>query len=345
MLSGFAKEVEKNIRQYLPETYENALIQCQNNVKGNDQVLESIVIQKEGEVVSPMIYLDEYSKRYYQGESLSTILREIADFRTHFEDMPLPDVPDLSDYESVKDNLFVQMFDPEKNELFLQDHVHKSCGALTAVYRVGISKDEEMTASMVITNSHLGIWGIDADRLHEDALNAMNSRGICLYDMNELLMESFAPFSEKAENLLLSDSAESKIRGSEYPMFVLTNSEKEFGAAAILNNEVMGKIGELFGVDYYVLPSSRHELILVPDDDRFSQKELEAIVKNVNESQVSPEDYLSDKVQFYDAQSKTLLPEKPEKIEKEAAHEMKESLGKTGKNVAQKSVEDIKLSL
>lgn len=66
------------------------------------------------------------------------------------------------------------------------------------------------------------------------------------------------------------------------------------------------KIGELLGKNFYVLPSSIHEVLIVPDNGDMQAKELESMVKEVNATQVAPADLLSDKVQYYDRAAKTL---------------------------------------
>lgn len=89
-------------------------------------------------------------------------------------------------------------------------------------------------------------------------------------------------------------------------MYILTNQNKVNGAGVLARDGVLDKIGELLGSDFYVLPSSTHEVILVPDNGNMQTKELEDMVKEVNATQVPPEDLLSDKVQYYDRAAKTL---------------------------------------
>lgn len=82
-------------------------------------------------------------------------------------------------------------------------------------------------------------------------------------------------------------------------MYVLTNKEKYFGAAGILFcaelfQEVIGKN------NFYILPSSVHELILVKDDEGCDMQGLSAMVRCVNEEQVDREERLSDHAYYYD---------------------------------------------
>ena len=83
-------------------------------------------------------------------------------------------------------------------------------------------------------------------------------------------------------------------------MFVLTNDTKVNGAAAILNDDIRQEIAEKVG-DFYMLPSSIHETLIIPKDAGMEFKELEQMVQEVNQKQVAPGERLSDHVYEYDA--------------------------------------------
>ena len=81
---------------------------------------------------------------------------------------------------------------------------------------------------------------------------------------------------------------------------MITNRESSDGAAALLYPGMMDRAAETLGDNFYILPSSRHEVILVPPDMIQSYRDLEDMVHQVNESQVAPEDRLSDHVYHYE---------------------------------------------
>ena len=144
--------------------------------------------------------------------------------------------------------------------------------------------------------------GITPEQLHHDTVSAENARNpVCLYTMDDVMSEIM--LSVKPENLFeQTEPLESEM----IPMYILTNQNKVNGAGVLARDGVLDKIGELLGSDFYVLPSSTHEVILVPDNGNMQTKELEDMVKEVNATQVPPEDLLSDKVQYYDRAAKTL---------------------------------------
>lgn len=110
-------------------------------------------------------------------------------------------------------------------------------------------------------------------------------------------------FSSKPENLF---ECTEPLDAATMPMYVLTNASKVNGSGILARDGVLDKIGELLGKNFYVLPSSIHEVLIVPDNGDMQAKELESMVKEVNATQVAPADLLSDKVQYYDRAAKTL---------------------------------------
>ena len=109
-------------------------------------------------------------------------------------------------------------------------------------------------------------------------------------------------------------------------MYVLSNSEKLNGAAALLDAKTMEAISEKLGGDFIVLPSSIHECIVLPVTEDMDRHTLEAMVQDVNAGQVAPEERLSDHVYMYDSQAKELvLADKMEERQAQRAEAQKEA--------------------
>ena len=99
----------------------------------------------------------------------------------------------------------------------------------------------------------------------------------------------------------------------------------------IAENEREAIVGELLGADYYVLPSSIHEVLVLPDNGEMDVKELESMVRDVNAAEVAPHELLSDKVQFYDRASRTLGRKQEKGILGRLAENKKQIQEKAGK--------------
>ena len=84
------------------------------------------------------------------------------------------------------------------------------------------------------------------------------------------------------------------------PLYVLTNQRALFGAAGILDKGIVSAFADKVGYDLFILPSSRHEVLICPDNKEVTAGELSSIVREVNDSIVEPCDRLSDHAYYYD---------------------------------------------
>lgn len=294
--------IKNHIKEYLPLEYQDASIALEKVTKSNDRVLTGLIVRKDGEKTAPAVYLEPYAEQISNGRPLDSAMREIAAIQTDYH-IPAFDLSSFGDYEKVKPLLAIRLYDPEKNQDYLKGKPHTPCGDLTAAYRIQISKDNDGVASAIITDGLLQTWGISAEQLHKDALAAESNREtVCLHSMDDVMSQFFSP--GECPNLLNNDEIPNM--GIGIGLYVLTNQSRLNGAGVLAQDHILERIGDLLGSDFYVLPSSIHEVLIVPDNGAVSLKELEAMVKEVNATQVAPEDLLSDKVQYYDRETKTL---------------------------------------
>ena len=107
---------------------------------------------------------------------------------------------------------------------------------------------------------------------------ADKNRGVQLVDMTQIV-ESMI-FGGTPKNLL---NEKLDMETVENPMFCLTNESKMNGASLLLQEDIRKQIGECLGSDYFVIPSSVHEVLILPDNGIFQVPELNAMVQEVNE--------------------------------------------------------------
>ena len=96
-------------------------------------------------------------------------------------------------------------------------------------------------------------------------------------------------------------------------MFVATVPGKDSGAGILVYQDFMDKAAERVGGDFFILPSSIHEVLLVIDTGDMKADALRDMVKHINKAELKPEDILSDNVYHYD--SKEHIFELAEKFE------------------------------
>lgn len=314
----FQEYIKSNVKDYLPENYKDADIQFTDVVKNNDVHLTGVLIKKENETLTPNIYINELYEKYSSGMNLDEIVGDIADLRIEHD--PPEEAQSIgsifTNYEMVKQRLEIHLCDMELNRDKLKNQVYTEQGDFAATYHIKIGGDGMLRGSAAVTPNLLKGWGITEEQLREDSLRAEHSKGAVFTDIEELVAEK--TFGLKSTNLLdkQKDVIDNEVGFSFY---CLTSEEKRYGASMILQEDVMGKVSKLMGGDFYILPSSIHETLIVPTTTQMTLEDMSIMVQYVNKEAVEPEDKLSDKVQFYD--SKEMVIENAKKRESRLAME------------------------
>lgn len=315
MDKNFMNQVKNQIKEYLPKNFEDASVKIEETIDHNDHIKQGLLIHRKGENVTPKIYLEQYEKRYKKGELLEKLLREIADIRVSL------DLGDESinlasmNYDFIKRNLIFSMCDPEMNRRQMEHFIFTEQGNYVAMYRVLLALGKTRSASVLITEQHLKAWNVTKEQLYEDAIQAENARGFQMNCMRDWVRVSQRMNDELCEPFELENLLNGLGRKCGDRMYVLTNHIRHFGAGAIMHAELLEKAGNILDSNFFVLPTSIHDLVLVPDDGHSSQNEWEERLRKANETESEPEKIFSNHVSFYDNTQKALLPEKSNKAE------------------------------
>ena len=181
---------------------------------------------------------------------------------------------------------------------------------IASVYQILMDKTGEGTATITITDNLMDGYGITLEELHDQALQNMDTlQPHSFKGMNETVAEMIAVDIAREQNVGMDEAKEMAMQMMpDIPdtMYVLTNDTKVNGAAAILNDDIRQEIAEKVG-DFYMLPSSIHETLIIPKDVGMEVKELEQMVQEVNQTQVALGERLSDHVYEYDAKEHELF--------------------------------------
>ena len=229
----------------------------------------------------------------------------------------------LTDFDSVKEKIGCRLINAERNADALSDRPYTLVDDLAVTYHIDLGKSESGQMSTPVTNRLLEMYGVDTEQLHGIALGNMETLSPASFKgmsetMAELMppeMESMAPDGMSLEEA--TAAVKSMFSQERETMYVLSNKEKLHGAAALLNERIMDEITGTIGQEYYILPSSIHEVLIVPKTEGMDLKSLEEMVHDVNTTQVSPHERLSDHVYAYDAKEHRLF-----RADKEAERSM-----------------------
>lgn len=316
----FKKEVAENIKDYLPEEYADADVSMNQVFKNNDIALDGLSIRAEGSNISPNIYLNSFYEKYQQGEEFSSIMENIAQIRTENEKADF-NLGGILDYEAVKDKITARLVNRENNEKLLSERPFTPVEDLAVTYHLVLEKSSDGTASIPISNEIMKQYGITLSELHETAIqNTFSQENIKFIGMSQMMMEMMG--ADMPPEMMEALAME------EEKMYVLTNNEKLNGAIAVMDKDTMSDIAEKVGGNFFVLPSSIHEVLVIPESQGMDYKELEAMVKDVNSTQVSPEERLSDHVYKFDAKARefTRADRENSMMRKESRNDKKPSI-------------------
>lgn len=166
--------------------------------------------------------------------------------------------------------------------------------------------------SFIVTKDICGQLGMTEREVLQDAKANMERQKFICRDLTEVVQEIMEeyhmPKSYIDETLYM--------QSPPFPMYMLTNEAKCDGAAMIVSDRAMMQARELIGEDFYIIPSSRHEVLLLPSSEIPSVGDLKALVQQVNTETVSKDDWLSNEVYRYDDLTQRItLADKKAKLE------------------------------
>ncbi len=289
----FKDHVVENIRDHLTEEYRDADISIADVIKNNDQILSGLMIKTESNV-TPNIYLDQFYEAYTAGEDIDSIMDHIAAVRAEHEVEGNLGVDFIRDFDKVRDHIQCRLINAEYNQEYLANRPYTMVEDLAVIYTVDLGSNEHGHMSTCITNELLNMYGITKEELHAVAMENLANTHMQFKTMQEVLMGMMG--------INRDDPSMSDMFFDGGPtMYVLTNDEKLFGATAVLDPATMESISERLGGDLIVIPSSLHELIILPADAGMDKETLESMIQDVNATQVDAVDKLSDRLYMYDS--------------------------------------------
>lgn len=282
-LETYAKEVVSELEKLLGNGY-----WCKTKyvIKNNDVKLFGIVIRNEEDVISPVIYLDDY---YNNNIDVDYAVGDILSILNKVNDKPAVELEDFCNFESYKGKIRMKLINAENNKEYLENVVNIKVLDLAIVFYIDCSNNvgESYMCSITVSRELLKLWNIDESHLLEIAQSNM---------------QKYSEYVLKDIVTALADLVDySQPEGCEVDMYVLTNSNNLFGASQAVSQGVLAEIANKFQSDLILLPSSVHEWIILPSNkNEISIEDLKTMVREINVTQVAECDVLSDNVYYYE---------------------------------------------
>ncbi|MGN0465146.1 MAG: DUF5688 family protein [Lachnospiraceae bacterium] len=253
--------------------------------KNNGFYVESLHIYREGSKVSPSIELNPFYERYLDGEKAEEILREIADLYEKNKDCGFPLPVSIKEFSSISDRIIMRLVNYDRNQTALQECPHIKILDLAVTFRWLAYQDEIGVSTALITNREMEVWGKKVEQLYKIGVENTSN---------------FFPAKVRTMREVLRDYIDIGEDGLE--IYILTNQMGIHGAVCMLYESVLERFRRQIGRDFFILPSSIHEVILVPVMDYLKKEDLYQLVSQANGSIVSAQEVLSDCVYLYEEQ-------------------------------------------
>lgn len=298
------------LKGILEKRMEDSEIEVREVEKNNSVILTGIAIRQKASPIARNIYINKFYEAYQDGMELQEIAGEIERICKSEKEPALHDfhIKELADFEKIRNKISLKLVNAGKNKNRLKSMPCRTFLDLAVIYDVCVTQIDDAVGSIAVTNDMMEAWGVKEEQLYELALqNAVkHDRGVI--KPLESLMQTLIGSGEKTEeethhykdfDISIAEDIQ------ETALYVATNRSKTNGAAVVLYPYLLDTVGTFLG-DFFILPSSIHEILLLPADGAMESSELLRMVHEVNASTVAAEEVLSENVYRYDVAKKTL---------------------------------------
>lgn len=304
--------VQERIGAYLPPEWspvDAVIFPSISRPRGTDCRIRPACFPAAGSVIYPVIHLDDIiAKNVDEEEALSAIA---AVCTTHTQEAPGGFWRIFEDFSEAKDHIRRRVYSHDVRPELARNYVHEDISHtdLFVIYtidvsgllrgRTGIAKAEGETTETDRNGYTINIsapimrkWGVTIDDLRTAAEANEAREGLVAMQIGEVIREVVGDALEPLQE-----------ETAQIPMLVLSNKEKSFGASAFLHKSIGEKVARAYGRTVYLLPSSVHEVMVVPTTIGTYPGTLSDMVKEINTECVADSDKLSDHCYVWETDS------------------------------------------
>lgn len=284
----FVDECKDRLQDYLKSQGEQVDVMYHSVRKINFQE-EALLVRYKGDQIAPVVYMSGRYEDYLSGREMNEIVKDIArdvqEARKH--------QPDMLDFtaEMAKERLYLSVINAEKNEELLNSVPYRKIEDLACIAKFRLDAE----ASVVVNETLCRQFRLTAEEVLAIGERNMVKNGYQCepldLEIKRILKEQGVADREIEEGMMKTQSS---------MMYVASTANHMEGAAVIASREAMHDFYEKIGEPFYILPSSRHEVILLPDRCGLETADLAEMVKDVNRQVVDEKDVLSDHVYHFD---------------------------------------------
>lgn len=309
----FLAYVKSELKSYLDREGSECAVNVRKVLKNNGIELDALTIVNVECKTSPTVYLNRYYDEYQKGRDKEDIVSEILElFHKNYGRVNF-DLSEFADFARIQDKIAYKVISVKKNKKLLKRIPHIKKLDLAIIFYCIIKCNKNENATTLIYNQHLEMWDVSLEDVYEKALE--NTPALLPHEiksMSDIIKEMLNDGSEydqvhedgcygDDETEILTDKIMEELTesGTTPQMFVLTNVFRLNGAATMFYDGVLREFSQEKQSDLIILPSSIHEVILIPMEEGMKLSDFKSMIGEVNEEEVDPSEILSDHAYVY----------------------------------------------
>lgn len=286
------EEFKEILQGRLQEEYTDGEVYIQSVRKNNNTRKEGIIVWEKGEEVVSGINLKALYRCYQEMGDMELCVQLVKMLVSKKKELNLESIP--ATWEECRGRITMRLIHTEWNREYLQTVPHIEFLDLSVTFYLMLQKLEEGICTIPITNAFMEFLGISIEELHQEGLQNLMEKGrFEIHTLNAYMAELLEEGQDEPETVqTISEDS-----------YVMLSDNRIFGSSGMLATETLMEFAERRNDDFYILPCSVHELILVLASTNVSPDYLREVVQEVNEESVLPEERLSDAVYYFSRES------------------------------------------
>lgn len=270
-----------------------------NVIKNNGVVRKAVTIGKNGSSVRPTIYLENYYAKYKDGLPMDIIIDKIIEiYHGAIKEAGESVVDFVKDWERVKDKIVFYLVSKERNKGNLDKHIYEDFCDLAAITVVHVTSGEKDIGSLHVTPEMLKCWGVSkAEVLEKAHVNTERLFPAECFSITKMIMS------------MLGEEVAEVIGRTPCPvdLSILSNKTGVMGATVIMYEDFMKGIYQELQGKFIILPSSIHEVVIIPWEEGIDLENQRKMVSQINSEHIRDDEILSDNVYLYDGEKVVLV--------------------------------------
>lgn len=263
-------------------------VALQTIIKNNGLKLDGLTILAAGVNISPTIYLNCYYDKFLQ-YGLDAVVKEILEVYEQNKPNASIDITFFTDAEKVRSKIKMKLVNYERNKELLEKIPHIKFLDLAIIFYVEVENNSNGLATILIYHHHMGYWNFTVEEMFKLA--------------NENMSEDFkiVPMMDIINDIMSEECTEVFLSEAKVEMSIITNHSQLHGAIGMLQTNMLKEYMRRHHAErLIIIPSSVHEVLLIPCDPETDVASFNEMVQEVNATQLLPEEVLSDNAYIYD---------------------------------------------